>query len=148
SLNAGSVTSTGYISAAALPSITTKGDLNGTLIVGNSATGVKLTVGGNFGALGTFGAPLVTSTITGDISLGGAIISTSNITSLTVKGAILGDVIVDRVISALTAGSATGAVITAGLGIVKMTITGALTNSLILTGLSRGIDLTFGTADL
>ena len=57
SLTAGTINSTANVSAGSLGSVTTKGDMNGSLTVGSSSTPLKVTVAGNYGACGNLGEP-------------------------------------------------------------------------------------------
>jgi hypothetical protein len=146
-LKAGSIGVSGNISAGTLGSITTTGDMNGVLNVTSPASPVKLAVGGNYGAQSTIAAPL-SLTVTGNMIGGSSITDSNTLTSLAVKGSMSGDVVVDRFISSITAASINNSVITAGLGITNIKVTGAVNNTLVQSGLSRGIDQVFGTGDL
>ena len=145
----GSILAGATITANWIGGIRTSGDSLGNIssAINNGTKASNITIGGSFGGTSTFGAPL-SITIGGNINPGAHLNEIGTLTSLKVGGAIDGDVTVGGQITALTAGAATGAVITSGFGMTKVTIKGAVTSSLIQAGLAPGNDGVFGTADL
>jgi hypothetical protein len=147
-LNVGAaVAATAIITASALGTLTTKTDMFGTLDIGLAPAAVKLTVGRDFGGDVNADGPL-SMTVGRDFVAGGLLTGTNALASLAVKGALNGDVLFDRTIGTITAASVDRAVITAGLGLTSLTVSGAVTNSLVQVGLARGNDGVFGTGDL
>ncbi len=147
SLTAGTVTSGAFIFSPNLGTVTTKGDLNGVLNIGATATAVKFTVGGNLGANVTVGSPF-SATVAGNMTVGSQIADSNILTALAVKGSINGDIFASRTITTLTAAAISGAVITAGQGLTTLTVPGLVSNTLLQVGLARGIDNIFGTGDV
>lgn len=146
SIKAGSIASTANITAGSLASITSAGDFLGSLSIGDTSS-IKITVSGNFGATANIQAPL-TLTVNGNMLSTSSIIDDNVLTALTVKGALSGSIIIDRLIGNIAAGSMANAIITAGQGLSSLKVTGLMANSLVQVGISRGVDNIFGTDDL
>ncbi len=146
-LKLGTLTATGNVSAQSLASLTTSGDMLGTLNIGASPASVKLTIGGNLGGSTSLASPALVS-VGGSMLPGSMISDIASLTSLTVKGILSGDVLVDHSLGTITAATTSGAAIVAGLGIGTLKVTGAMNNTLVSTGLPRGQDGIYGTNDL
>ncbi len=143
----GNIAPTGNITAGSLASLTTKLDMLGVLVAGVSSATTKLTIGRDLGGYSSFAAPL-TATVGRNMLVGSTLSSTNTVTSLAAKGGISGDILVDQGIGTISAATLSDAVITAGITFSTLKITGAMTNSLVQVGVSRGNDGIFGTSDL
>ncbi len=145
----GSIAAGAVIEANFIGGLRTGGDSLGNIssAINNGTKASILTIGGSMGGTSSFGSPL-TITVGGNINPGASLSEAGSLTSLKVGGTIFGDITVGGQIVSLTAGAASGAVITSGFGITKATIKGAVTSSIIQTGIAPGNDGIFGTADL
>ncbi|MCC7407000.1 MAG: hypothetical protein IT442_02950, partial [Phycisphaeraceae bacterium] len=126
------------ITAGAAKDIQVKGNLAASMNIGRGSwDSTKLTVSGDLGSTGS----LIDIASGANVRVSGAILAGSTLSAdgdvqLQVSGDVAGDVIAGGKIQRLSAGSLTDAVVTAGYDITALTVSGAVTRSLIQAGAS------------
>ncbi len=136
------------IDAGSLATLRTTRDLLGDVAIGFRAAGTVIAVGRDFAGSTQIDAS-ATMTVGRDFgtALPASLKTGQNLNALTIAGVMRGDALVDGGITRVAAASMSSAVITAGFNIGTVSVTGAVSSSLIAAGRSRGDDGVFSAGD-
>jgi hypothetical protein len=127
-----------------LQNLTSNGNLSGILTV--SGNGGTIHGTGTMNGRVTFGGHLGSLTWSGNFASPASVIAKS-MGTLVATGKLTGRVSIDGSLQRVVGGNASALKLTAGTGIGPVTIVGALTNSVIQSGITAGNDRVFGTND-
>ncbi|MCC7204368.1 MAG: hypothetical protein IT441_04765 [Phycisphaeraceae bacterium] len=127
------------LTAGSAKSIQVGGDLATSMTIGGGdSSSSAITVGGDLGAPGSLIDIATGATVrVGGAILAGSVLSVDGDLQLQATGDVAGDVIAGGKIQRLTAGSLTDAAVVAGYDITALTVSGAVTRSLVQAGASQ-----------